>query len=253
MVLYFSATGNTEFVAKKLAGKLGCGYINLLERIKKKDYSEISSKEPYVICAPIYVCEMPRFLSTYLRKVKLTGSRDIYFIFTSGGYMGCAGIMAKSICKKKEMNYKGSTEFVMANNYFIRDSYMVPTKEVMEKRIAQVKADIETVVEKIQSGERLICRHVFFIEKLVTIPVNPIWSRYKLTADKFYTTKQCIGCGKCQKVCPLNNISLSDKKPLWGKNCSHCMACIAKCPMEAIEYGQSTVGRQRYLFEKYNY
>ena len=61
--------------------------------------------------------------------------------------------------------------------------------------------------------------------------------------------KKCTGCGKCVKVCPLNNVTIKDKKPVWGKHCTHCMACICHCPAEAIEYGRKSVGKPRYCFE----
>ena len=54
------------------------------------------------------------------------------------------------------------------------------------------------------------------------------------------------------------NITLKNKKPVWGKHCTHCMACICYCPAEAIEYGRKSVGKPRYCFEnlgleKYDY
>ena len=63
----------------------------------------------------------------------------------------------------------------------------------------------------------------------------------------------CIGCGKCAKLCPLNNIKLTDKKPVWGNQCTHCMACIGNCPVEAIEYGTITQEKRPYNFGKYRY
>lgn len=48
----------------------------------------------------------------------------------------------------------------------------------------------------------------------------------------------------------MNNIQLIDGKPVWGKNCTHCMACICYCPQEAIEYGKKSVGKPRYRFEQ---
>ena len=62
----------------------------------------------------------------------------------------------------------------------------------------------------------------------------------------FITTAQCTGCGQCRDRCPLNNIKLVNSRPIWGKNCTHCMACIAGCPSEAIEYGKKTQGKPRY-------
>ena len=47
----------------------------------------------------------------------------------------------------------------------------------------------------------------------------------------------------------MNNVTLKDGKPSWGKNCTHCMACICYCPKEAIEYGKKSVGQPRYHFE----
>ena len=69
-------------------------------------------------------------------------------------------------------------------------------------------------------------------------PVNPVFYRFFVKAEAFRATDSCIGCGKCVELCPLNNIRLENGRPVWGKNCTHCMACICYCPKEAIEYGK---------------
>ena len=43
MVLFFSATGNTEFIARRIAMALGDECLNLLDRVKKKDHSVLYS------------------------------------------------------------------------------------------------------------------------------------------------------------------------------------------------------------------
>ena len=82
MVLYFSATGNTEYIAKEIAKQLDDECLNFLDRMKNNDNSELHSEKPFIICAPVYVCEMPRFMSAYLKKQTFSGSKDVYFIFT---------------------------------------------------------------------------------------------------------------------------------------------------------------------------
>lgn len=69
------------------------------------------------------------------------------------------------------------------------------------------------------------------------------------SSHAFTVSDACIGCGKCVQLCPLNNIRLDKDKPVWGSNCTHCMACICYCPKEAIEYGKRSVGKPRYHFE----
>ena len=253
MVLYFSATGNTEYIARELARRLDDECVNLLERFKEHDHSPLHSDKPFVICAPVYVCEMPRFMSRYLKEQTFTGSRDVYFIFTSGGYAGISGPLAKSMFRKKGMNYLGHAEFKMPRNYVANDAYpMLPPEEV-EERILSAREVLDPVAETIRTGKKLTARHVFLFELLVTLPFNPVWCKYKLRADDFYSTDRCIGCGKCAKLCPLNNVELKAGKPVWGDQCTHCMACIGNCPTRAIEYGTVTQNKEPYNFGMYRH
>ena len=52
MILYFSATGNTRFVARRLATLLGDESLDLLDRSRRGDHSPIRSDRPFVICSP---------------------------------------------------------------------------------------------------------------------------------------------------------------------------------------------------------
>ena len=253
MVLYFSATGNTEFIAKELAQRLDDECVNLLDRIKNQNFEPLYSEKPFIICAPVYVCEMPRFMSKYLKKQSFCGSRDVYFIFTSGGYCGISGVLAKSMFKKKNMVYRGHAEFKMPRNYVANDAYPMLERQEVEERIRACYQQLEQVASDIRSGSKLTARHVYLFETIITVPFNPVWCKFKLTAKDFYTKDSCIGCGKCEKLCPLNNIKIVDKKPVWGNECSHCMACIGYCPVEAIEYGTITKDKEPYNFGKYRY
>ena len=253
MVLYFSATGNTEFIAKELAKRLDDECINLLDRIKTRNHSPLHSERPFIICAPVYVCEMPRFLSKYLQEQTFSGSKDVYFIFTSGGYCGISGILAKSLFNKKGMTYHGHAEIKMPRNYVANDSYPMLEKNEIERRILDACNQLDGIASSILSGGKLKARHVFLFETLITVPFNPVWCKYKLTAKDFYAKDSCVGCGKCEKLCPLNNIRLVNKKPVWDNQCTHCMACIGNCPVRAIEYGAVTENKEPYNFGKYRY
>ena len=57
---------------------------------------------------------------------------------------------------------------------------------------------------------------------------------------------KCTGCAICQKICPVDNIKIENKQPIWGKQCEQCMACIQWCPTQAIEYSDKTRKRKRY-------
>jgi ferredoxin len=60
---------------------------------------------------------------------------------------------------------------------------------------------------------------------------------------------KCIGCGKCEKLCPVGDIECQDGKPVWQHNgkCMTCYACLHHCPSNAISWGWFTSGKGQYV------
>lgn len=52
-----------------------------------------------------------------------------------------------------------------------------------------------------------------------------------------YITDKCIGCTKCDRVCPVSCIqgSIKEKHIIDQDKCIKCQACVAACPVNAIE------------------
>ncbi|MBD7911322.1 MULTISPECIES: 4Fe-4S binding protein [Clostridium] len=49
----------------------------------------------------------------------------------------------------------------------------------------------------------------------------------------------CVGCGKCQKVCPGNLIKSDEKKKAYikfPKSCWGCASCVKECKVDAIKF-----------------
>ena len=257
MILYFSATGNTRFVAEELAARLGDSSLDLLEKLRRGDHAPLSSEKPFVICSPVYVCEPPRFLMSFLRKTPLNGNRDVYFVFTSGGYSGISSILAWNLARRKEMRYRGSADFKMPRNYIANDTYPELSEEEINRRIDVSYKLIPEIADIISSGQKLIKRskHVWLFELIITLPFTPVWTRIRQGVKKFRATDKCIGCRKCARLCPLNVIRPDENgRPVWdAKMCAHCMSCIQNCPVEAIEYGDITPSKKRYTFDRYDF
>ncbi len=117
MIVYFSGTGNSRFAAELLARQLGDELVDAGQRIKAGENSGLSSDRPWVFVAPTYAWRMARPMEEYLRSVRLTGSRDAYFVLTCGSEIGNAGAFAAHLCEELELCYRGVLEVVMPENY----------------------------------------------------------------------------------------------------------------------------------------
>lgn len=248
MVLYFSATGNSEYTAKRIAGELEDEAVSLFTRLREGDCSPLSSQRPYVVVCPTYAWRIPRILEDWLSNTPLTGNVKVYFVMTCGGNIGNAGAYLEKLCGEKGLEYMGCAPVVMPENYLAL--FAVPDREEALDIVDQAEAVIDLLARLIERGERFNQDTASLVDRLSSGAVNRLFYPMFVHARKFRATGDCISCGMCERVCPLGNIHLEDGRPLWGKNCTHCMACIARCPKKAIEYGNGTKRKPRYICPK---
>lgn len=248
MILYFSGTGNSEYVAQKLGRAIDDEVLNLFEAIRSDDFSELRSQRPWVVVAPTYAWRIPRLLQRWLERTHLAGSAEFYFAMTCGGSIGNAGQYLAEFCAQKGMNYRGCMEIAMPENYLAL--FTTPTREEALRAIEKADRVIESAARLLKGGEDLPAPEVSFGDRVNSGLVNRLFYPLFVHAKKFYATGDCISCGRCVDVCPLGNVRLAGGKPVWGDRCTHCMACICRCPKEAIEYGRHSRGLPRYTCPK---
>lgn len=247
MILCFSGTGNSRFVAEKIADKTDDRVINLNDKIKNNDYSSLSADGKLVIVTPTYAWRIPRVVTEWIEKTKISGTNGVWFVMTCGGEVGNAEKHNKILCKKKGFAYMGTVQIVMPENYIAM--FGAPQIDEARQIVNNALPYIEKAGDCILNGRPFANLNVAFKDKMLSGIVNDVFYPMCVKSKAFYATDACMSCGKCAKLCPLNNIELINGKPAWGNNCTHCMACICYCPVEAIEYGNKSKDKPRYHIE----
>ena len=249
MIVYFSGTGNSRYCAQFFSNQLDDEVLDASHYIKHQIAAELVSGKPWVFVAPTYAWQLPVIFRDFIRSGSFMGNTDAWFVMTCGSDIGNAGAYIKELCKEKGLNFRGVLDVVMPENYVAM--FDVPDK----KEAAQIVAAARPILEQ---GAKLVVENQDFPEKVIGVKdkaksgkIHDVFYK-KFVCDKdFYATDGCISCGKCVEACVLRNITLKNNRPIWGGNCTHCMACICGCPVEAIEYGKKSQGKPRYWCEVY--
>lgn len=244
MIFYFSGTGNSEYTAKKIAAVIDDRMYSINAGIMSRKIPKTEPEEVLIFVTPTYAWRIPKLVEEWIRAAKSFRKHKAYFVMTCGSDIGNAPKYVKRLCRSMGMQYMGCQGIVMPENYIAL--FDAPNEAESIQIIENALPVIEETAEHILKGEELPGLQAKTSDRLKSGIVNTAFYPLIVKASKFYATGACISCGECVKVCPLGNIKLKGGRPEWGAKCTHCMACISNCPMQAIEYGNVTMDRVRY-------
>ena len=244
MILYFTGTGNSAHVARRLGALLHDEVEDLFSRLRERDHSSLYSDDAWVIVTPTYAWRIPRIVMDWLECTELVGSRRVYFVMTCGDGIGSAGKHAASFCKSRGLTYCGCAPVIMPENYIAM--FDAPQEAEARRIVAAAEPEIGRLAACIAGGEAFPEPDTGIGDRLLSGVVNRGFFSLWVRDRKFRVSAACVGCGLCSRVCPMRNIELVAGKPQWNGSCTHCMACITRCPVSAIEYGRISSGKPRY-------
>ena len=244
MIFYFSGTGNSQLAAKQIASIVDDEVVSINACLRAGERGRYHSLKPLVFVVPTYAWRIPKVVERWICETQFEGSPGAYFVLTCGGSCGDAAEYAKRLCAKKGLHFWGLAPVVMPENYVA----MFPTPGEAECKmiLEEAKPRIAALAERIRDG-KIFPRHTATLkDKVQSGPVNLLFYPFVVHDKGFCVSDACISCGKCVRRCPLNNLELAGGKPVWKGNCTHCMACIGGCPVEAIEYKTNSKGKHKY-------
>ena len=244
MILYFTGTGNSRFAAKRIAEKTGDRAVDAAQWIRRGESAVFLEPGPYVFVSPIYVAAPPRAFLDFIRACEFPAGSRAYFVLTCSGGMGAAPVYCQKLSAEKGLRYMGAAQVRMPQNYLV--FFKTYPEADNRRKIEAALPDIDALAARIDREETFDVPDIKFYDYPSTQMILAPYYRWFITAKQFRVTDACVGCGRCAAVCPLGNIRLQDRRPVWGENCTHCMGCINLCPKEAVEYGTKTRGKLRY-------
>ena len=117
MIFCFSGTGNSRYIAQRIAEALQKTVIDLNARIKDNDTATVDTGSDVIMVTPTYAWRIPKIVSEWMAKTKWTGAKRIWFVMDCGSEIGNAAKYNRSRAEQKQLHYMGTAQIIMPENY----------------------------------------------------------------------------------------------------------------------------------------
>ncbi|OHD16265.1 MAG: hypothetical protein A2086_17340 [Spirochaetes bacterium GWD1_27_9] len=241
-IYYFTSTGNSLAVAKEFKNKLNdAELIPIAKLINEKEI--IIDCDNFGIICPLFYLSYPRLVLDFISKIKIVKCDYIFTVLTRGfkGMGGAIGYL-DNLLKKKGTKLNFGTYIDMPNNDVVL--FDIQPKEIQQNLLNNSKISIEKSINMVKNRKN--SKKLELLGFLRPIRQKVYLDKLKYGYKNFYVTDDCNYCGLCSNICPVNNISIKNQKPIWNNLCEECEGCINICPKKAIQYTPKTITKGRY-------
>ena len=239
MILYFSGTGNSLAIARKIAEAINDQVLPLTEAVQQ----DLTNEQRIGLVFPTYDFNLPPALPEMVSHLKISPKSYVFTVVTCGSMAGNCIWVLRRLLREKGIELAYSHKVSVPDNSALAFGRN-PNKQL--KKFERVPARMEQIISELQAESHTL--HYSWFSLLSWLLGRPAVERGmihclgpKVNADK------CTGCKTCTRVCPMNNINLTDEKALIGDNCTVCLACVHVCPKQAIRTnGRETLKERQY-------
>jgi len=220
-IFYFTATGNSLAVAKRIGG-------TLISIPQIANSNNLHYKDDAIgIVFPIYWWNMPIMVRRFLDKVKLEADY-LFAIGTYGSLPGAAMVSLQNQAKQNGHDFAYTNQVLMLDNYLPVFDMSKQEKNLPKKKVTE---SIKKIVSDIHNRKHMNTKANVLKKAMTRIFVGMF--KPEKNALKYSISESCTKCGICAQVCPAKNISVTDKVK-FNEHCEGCMACLHLCPKNAL-------------------
>ncbi|MCT4634055.1 MAG: EFR1 family ferrodoxin [Firmicutes bacterium] len=239
-IYYFTGTGNGLFIAKSIKAKLESNNesVNLIA-INTIDLSNeiVSEAEKIGIVYPTYAMTAPKIVKDFAKQLRVRDNKYLFLYGHSGGGGARVAVNAiKIILQERGINISNTFETTFPSNSAIKAYGTEQLKAILDKSEESIEKNVSSIVnaeERNTSKLNLIRKSSLLLAENLAVIGEKFMGFKKISSDD-----TCIGCATCVKVCPVENIKLSNNRPVFSDKCEMCLACVNQCPKKSLSYGK---------------
>lgn len=277
VIYYFTGTGNSLAVAREIAARLKAD-LKAMKSAVDGDPIEIARDKCVGLIFPAYNHRIPYIVKRFVGRLRGSDAGYIFAVCTYGDspcialeylarLLATNGVrLASGFSVKMPYNYVCPDKGIagLFKPFVLREAADSEQQRVFSEAMLKVHGICEAVRSKANGPieiEHPWIEHAvdFFdlretLQKRIWLGIGgykgktnlPCLESIQLMDHGFSFDDRCNRCGICAKICPVDNIVMTEDGPLWQHHCEQCFACLQWCPMSALQFGKGTEGKRRF-------
>lgn len=233
---YFSGTGNTLLVVKKMQETFRENGITVnLYQIEDSNPADVNTGHTIGLGFPIAELSTYNFVWKFIRALpESNASTEIFMVDTLAGFSGGIVGPIRQIVKKKGYNPVGAKEIVMPPNIFYIQDEETCQEKVQKGLLKAEKYALDLIEGSSKWGRVPVLSDAVYYTSIASLKLTESNFNQKLLHFKTKNA-ECRKCGICVKLCPVDNIKMEEGEyPEHGHKCEYCLRCTSFCPRGAI-------------------
>lgn len=248
LVFYFSATGNSRHVARRLAAATRGRCLAMDECLRAgRTHFRLAPGAAVGFVFPVYFWGLPTLVRRFLRRVSFSAAPAwLYGVATYGTTLGEVHRQFRRALSQRGWTAGGCFAVRMVDVWTPMFNLTDQARNLRRTRAAEPQIDgVIAAVRGRQKGRR----HWSEFPHLLAGLYYRTYDRQRRTARFHVLPERCVSCGLCARQCPVEAITLgADGLPRWTKpQCVLCLRCLHHCPRHALHYGERTLRHGRFL------
>ena len=242
-IYYFTGTGNSLWAARTLGERLGGTTLTPIPRALVDGDTE-PAEDRVGIVAPVYMYRIPHIVERFVRRLRTVA--PVFYVSTMGSDAGDLFGRVEKLFRAQSLKLAVAMPVRLPSNYLPFGG--VPPDDKLASVFETAAVRVNEIAGVIQRGEtRVEPAYDKFRAWVHPGQLYRLGHKYIPQADKGYLLDDgCDGCGICALVCPVDNVAMTEERPVWKGQCEQCMACLQWCPHEVIQVKDKTRGERRY-------
>jgi len=244
-LFYFSGTGNTWWASEQIAEELTKhGFranAHSIEQVTGEEAATLIEKSSVIgLGFPIYGSDAPRIFHDFIRALpQQKVQKPVLGFVTQMVWSGDGINFLDEELSSNGYRIRWAAEFNMPNNIALPVFPLPYSSDYnkFEPQLGRCSQKITDLCVKIANNEDYRQHNRWIHTASAWIQRGP----FRLVHDwgrKFWSVDpdSCTSCRRCERICPVENISMRDRLPTYGSECVYCMRCFNYCPTLAIHY-----------------